>query len=91
MVLASFARFFSGTIRVIVAQVFLVDAIVAVAVALGLGFSFNTLRVFSSLEGLLVFISLSLLLLLLLRFHFIKPYLEVLRLGVGDSILIYIS
>ena len=63
----------------------------AIRVVLGLGFSFNTLRVFSSLESLLVFILLSLLLPLLLRFRFIEPRLEVLRLGIGSSVLIYIS
>ena len=73
------------------ARVFLVNAIVAVRVVLGLGFGFNTLYVFSSLEGLLVFILLSLLSLLLLRFRFIEPRLEVLRLGIGGSALIYIS
>jgi len=74
-----------------VARVFLVNATVAVRVALGLGFSFNALRIFSGLEGLSVFISLSLLLPLLLRFRFIEPRLKVLRLGVGNSALIYIS
>jgi len=74
-----------------VARVFLVNTVVAVAVALGLGFGFNALRVFSGLEGLSVFVSLSLLSPLLLYFYFIEPRLEVLRLGVGDSVLIYIS
>jgi hypothetical protein len=78
VVLASFARFFSGAARVVVARVFLVDAVVAVGVALGLGFGFDALRVFSILEGLSVFISLSLLSPLLLRFRFIEPRLEVL-------------
>ena len=62
----------------------------AIGVVLGLGFGFNALRVFSSLEGLLVFILLSLLSPLLLRFYFIEPCLEVLRLGIGGSLLIYI-
>jgi hypothetical protein len=91
MVLASFARFFSGATQVVVVRVFLVNATVAVAVALGLGFSFNALYIFSSLEGLSVFISLSLLSPLLLHFRFIELRLKVLRLGVGNSASIYIS
>ena len=63
----------------------------AVGVILGLGFGFNALRIFSGLEGLLVFVSLSLSSPLLLRFYFIEPRLEVLRLGIGGSALIYIS
>ena len=63
----------------------------AIRVILGLGFSFNTLYIFSSLEGLLVFILLSLLLPLLLYFCFIEPRLEVPYLGIDSSLLIYIS
>jgi len=91
LVLASFARFFSGAARVTVARVVLLNAAVAVRVALGLGFGFNALRVFSGLEGLLVFVLLSLSSPLLLRFRFLELCLEVLRSGVGNSRLICIS
>jgi len=91
LVLASFAYFFGGTIRVAVARVILLNAAVAVGVALGLGFSFNALRVFSGLEGLLVFVLLSLLSPLLLHFRFLEPRLEVLYLSVGNSGSICIS
>ena len=91
LLLVSFARFLVGAARIAVPRVFLLDAVVAVGVALALPFAFNILRVFSSsLEALLVFISLSLLLPLLLYFRFLEPRLEVFS-GIADSASIYIS